>query len=254
MSEGRAKLAQLEARLEELAHQVRESLPLRAEALRLAADALDGDEATARATIARAAHMIRGTAASHGIVGLTLPAAEVETAAKAMSTAALREAVRVLADRLDAAARAPTVVATPSIQEPALTPSGGIEKPLRGRTILAIDDDPPTRRLLTMTLANLGGASVTVEERVDAFFAALASSRYDAVIVDAMMPETSGLACLERIAGSPLARPDVAYFVLSAATPEELRWTLPAGLAVDWLRKPFRPRELLDALRVRLGA
>jgi CheY-like chemotaxis protein len=104
-----------------------------------------------------------------------------------------------------------------------------------------------------MTLANLGGARTAIENEAEAFFAALARERYDVVIVDAMMPETNGLACLERIAGSPLAHPDVVYFVLSAAAPDELGWKIPEGLTVGWLRKPFRPRELLDALRASLG-
>ena len=36
--------------------------------------------------------------------------------------------------------------------------------------------------------------------------------------------------------------------VLSAATPEELGWELPTGMRIGWLRKPFRPKELLDGL------
>ena len=38
------------------------------------------------------------------------------------------------------------------------------------------------------------------------------------------------------------------FVVLSAATAEELGWVLPPGLRVGWLRKPFRPKELLTAL------
>lgn len=251
MSEGSERLAALEATLSKLAERVRAELPERARALRAASELLASEDATARSAIQRAAHMVRGTAGSHGMTALTAPAAELELGAATMTTSELASAARALADQLDqTATEKPAPAAEPAKAMP--PPTAGLVKPLAGLRVLAIDDDAPTRRLLAMTLVNLGGASGVIAETSSAFFAALDEHAYDVVIVDAMMPDTNGLECLERIASSPLAHPNPQYFVLSAAAPEELGWILPASLPVTWLRKPFRPRELLDAISARV--
>lgn len=247
MSDGTAKLEELEARLAKLAERVRAELPERSRALREALARWDEDEQDARRTIQRLAHMVRGTGGSHGMPELTAPATEVETSASSSSRDVLARSIGVLVDAIDrSAASRPTVVrAAPAPSAPS---TGTIAKPLVGKRVIAIDDDAPTRRLLAMTLANLGGATARVEETPGAFFAALESEPYDAVIVDAMMPEVNGLACLERIASSSFAREGTRYFVLSAATAEELHWELPRAMPIGWLRKPFRPAELLAAI------
>ncbi len=247
MSDGGEKLAELEARLAKLADQVRSELPTRARALREALARVPANETDERRAIQRLAHMVRGTAGSHGMPELTTPATEVETSAPSASLEELTRSVHALADAIDRTAAARPAPA-PAPVRAAAPSTGTIAKPLVGRRVLAIDDDGPTRRLLAMTLANLGGATAVVEEMPNAFFAALEGERYDAVIVDAMMPEVNGLACLQRIAGSPLAHEGTCYFVLSAATCEELRWELPTTLRIGWLRKPFRPAELLAAI------
>lgn len=250
--DGIARLAALEAKLAGLAGRVRQELPERAKELRDALEGLPRDEAAARATITRLAHKLRGTVGSHGIEGLTEPAAAVETGAKTWDVSTLERAVRALADRVEAARSDGTAPASAPVQRPA--PSAPIARPLDGRSAIAIDDDEPTRRLLSMTLVNLGGARASVEQGADAFFAALAQGSHDFVIVDAMMPEMNGLDCLRRIVEAGLARAETTYIVLSAATRDELAWELPPGLRVVWMRKPFRPRELLDALvRARSG-
>lgn len=250
--DGSARLAALEAKLAGLAGQVRRELPERARELRAALDGLERDEDAGRAAIQRLAHKLRGTVGSHGIEGLTEPAAAVEGGARSWDAATLRRAVLALADRVEAAGRTEAPAARAPVERPA--PSAPIARPLDGRSAIAIDDDEPTRRLLGMTLSNLGGARASIESSSESFFAALGKGAFDFVIVDAMMPEMNGLDCLRRIVDGGLSRADTTYIVLSAATREELAWELPAGLTVVWMRKPFRPRELLDALvRARSG-
>lgn len=254
MTEQDDPLLALQARLDRLATEVRTELPARARALREAAAELEVDEPKSRATLQRLAHMVRGSAGSHGMHALTDPAAQVETEARSLDRAALRLLVMSLADRLDEEARSAPPPPPKSIPPSAAPPTRSvIAKPLEGRRAIALDDDASTRRLVSMTLSNLGGAATRVEESPDAFFAALGTERFDVVVVDAMMPALSGKDCLERIAGSPLHHEGARYFVLSAATPEELGWTLPSTLRITWLRKPFRPRELLDAIRAALA-
>jgi len=129
------------------------------------------------------------------------------------------------------------------------TPISGVyRKPLADMRALAIDDDEPTRRLLAMTLVNLGGAVARVESDAARFFERLGVEHVDLVIVDAMMPGLDGRQCLARVASLPLAHETTRYFLLSAASAEELRWTLPEVLRVRWLSKPFKPTELLRQL------
>jgi CheY-like chemotaxis protein len=253
MSGGGGKLAELEARIGALAARLRAELPERARALRDGVAGLSADEVAARHAIERTAHMVRGTAGSHGMPELTEPATRVEQGARTMPQIDLAREAAALADRIDATARTAPARAAPL---PATAPADGgtVARPLASVRVLAIDDDVPTRRLLAMTLVNLGGASATIVETASAFFEALDAHPTDVVIVDAMMPEMNGLECLERIVERGLADRARCYFVLSAAAPDELRWELPGTLRTSWLRKPFRPRELLDAIRSELAS
>lgn len=248
----------LEARLRALAERVRAGLPERARELRGAVSALRSGEGEARAALRRHAHKLRGTAGSHGFSELTEPAAAVETAAEGAEVEALATLALRLADAVDRTAGAGTagagiVPSAPVAPAPVVATAASQATPLEGLRMLAIDDDAATRKLLTLTLANLGKAHAVVEDSATRFLDRLAAEAFDVVIVDAMMPEVNGLELLTRIAGSPAHRERAHYFVLSAATAAELGWTLPPSLTVGWLRKPFRPRELLDALAQHLG-
>jgi CheY-like chemotaxis protein len=243
-------LLAFEARLAVLAEKVRAGFPERARELRCAVDALGGDEPVARDDVRRHAHKVRGTAGSHGFAELTELASIVEGMALREPREIVAREARLLADALDrVGARAERPVRAPDpiseVQPKAAT--------LAGLRIAAVDDDASTRKLLALTLVNVGRAEALVEERAGTLLERLEREHFDVVIVDAMMPEMNGLACLQRIVERALDRAGTRYFVLSAATSAELAWTLPEALRVGWLRKPFRPRELVDAIAVQLG-
>lgn len=250
--EGRGKLAELEARLARVGSELRAALPERARELRAAAEQLSVDEASARVHIARLAHRLRGTAATYGAESLTDPAARLEAGAEADDVREVSSATIALAELAEQATRGapPATASATDTSTPAQVP-GVFVKPLAGVRILAIDDDEATRRLLTITLVNLGGAAAWVEHAAPPFFEKRRAEAFDIVIVDAMMPELDGRACLERIALMPLTHAATRYFVMSASSPSELAWTLPPELGVRWLRKPFRPRDLLRSLAER---
>nr|MDQ3037943.1 response regulator [Myxococcota bacterium] len=125
------------------------------------------------------------------------------------------------------------------------TPAAIAIPTLAGRRLLALDDDLSTRKLLALTLGTMGRGDVRIVEVPDEALAMIDAEHFDLAIVDAMMPTTTGLAfalavrACERGATIPIV-------FLSAASQDELGWTLPAN--ATWLRKPFRPRELLEAL------
>jgi CheY-like chemotaxis protein len=235
----------LDERLATLRAEMQAGLPRRAEELRTAAERLRGGDREARQDVRRVSHKLHGTAGSYGHEELGLRAAEVEqlereggsdldviAAAMSLVTITLRAA------SASRAAPAGEVVAAiePGAPAPIVMPS------LAGARIVAIDDDASTRKLLALTLGTMGKSDARVVERAEEALAIVGREPIDLVIVDAMMPSMTGLAFVEAMRSSENGQtPAVAF--LSAATPEELGWVLPARAV--WLRKPFRPRELL---------
>jgi DNA-binding response OmpR family regulator len=65
------------------------------------------------------------------------------------------------------------------------------------------------------------------------------------VISDAMMPDMNGRELCQRARELGYENPVV---ILSAASPEELGWA-DVGTATAWLRKPFKPTELVKDIQ-----
>jgi len=110
--------------------------------------------------------------------------------------------------------------------------------------ILMIDDDT---RLSGMVAEYLGARGLEVVTRPDAASGLdeLARGRFDALVLDLMLPDQDGLEVCRRVrAGS-----GVPILMLTARGDEEDRIVgLELG-ADDYLPKPFNPRELLARLR-----
>jgi two-component system phosphate regulon response regulator OmpR len=110
--------------------------------------------------------------------------------------------------------------------------------------ILLIEDD---ERLASMVSEYLSGAGfeVTVAVRADRGLALVAGGRFDAVLLDVMLPDLDGLEVCRRLR----ARSDVPILMLTARGDDTDRIVgLELG-ADDYLPKPFNPRELLARLR-----
>lgn len=238
-------------------------LPSRAAELDVAASRLAGGDATAREEVRRLAHKLRGIAGSYGFPELSHDAAEVEALARGDGPdRAVEAATRALAER--ARAVAPPDASSRAVEEArpiepiaAPRPKAALPSPapeLEGLVVLAADDDDATRRLLEITLVQLGKMRGSFFDRGPALLEALAATeRVDLVVVDAMMPDMNGLELLREVVARGLGR-DARFAILSAAAPEELGWELPTELSVGWLRKPFKPKELLASLASLLRA
>lgn len=221
----------LEERLEKLRREFIEGLPARAVEL----EAWVADESLGSDVVGRLCHRLRGVAPSHGLLELGALAAEVDDRAKAgASRAELVGPARLL------------VSALRSADDPRASIPPGATRQLEGLVIVAIDDDPFMRKLLRLTLVDMGGANATIVSAPTAFLDELARVSADVVLVDVMMPTTSGPALLDRAIAEGLLR-DTPVIILSAAdrdhpsTPTIPRpWT--------WVSKPFRPVDLLDAI------
>ncbi len=256
-----ARLDALEARLAALKLKMLSGLPARADELEAAVSRLDTAEPDARDELRRLGHKLRGVAGSYGLAELGALSGSLEAAARdvTLEVSGLRARALELAQRARRAARQEEHPATTPARGPleaagGASPAFGAERPegvsLAGRLVLGADDDDATRRLLSLTFFQMGRMRGGVVEGGQQLLAALErEARVDFVVVDAMMPEMNGLEVLRALVERGLEGRVGRFAILSAAAPEELGWVIPAGLEVGWLRKPFRPKDLLDALR-----
>ena len=113
-----------------------------------------------------------------------------------------------------------------------------------GERILMIEDDESLSAMLTEYLAPMG-IDLSARATAASGFDALADSRYDALILDVMLPDGDGFDVCRRVR----ADSDIPILMLTARGDETDRIVgLELG-ADDYLPKPFNPRELLARLR-----
>jgi two-component system, OmpR family, response regulator ResD len=116
--------------------------------------------------------------------------------------------------------------------------------------ILVVDDEPPLRELVIVTL----GDQYSCDEAVDgdAALERLRKGPYDLVILDVMMPGLSGIDVLREMR-SDKALKDVPVVVMSAwQSTQDIDAALAAG-ADGFLPKPFRVEELDTTVRDVIG-
>ncbi len=118
-------------------------------------------------------------------------------------------------------------------------------------TILVVDDDPDTLRLLALTLARAGHKPVTahswveVNKKVEEVYRG--GKAFDAVVLDLMMPERSGYDVLRSL--QVYLHPLPPVIILSALTGINDAVKARELGAAKYLTKPTTPQKLLDAIR-----
>jgi two-component system KDP operon response regulator KdpE len=117
----------------------------------------------------------------------------------------------------------------------------------RPLTVLVVDDEPPIRRFLRMSLA---AAGYRVVEAVDAAGArrALAADKPDLMILDLGLPDDSGLDLIGALRRST----KLPIIVLSARDDERSKVEALDRGADDYVAKPFGVAELMARLRAAL--
>lgn len=116
--------------------------------------------------------------------------------------------------------------------------------------ILLVEDD----KAIVATLGALlreEGYEVTCAATQDGALAALEATRFDLALLDVGLPQGNGFAVC---AAARAAAPEMPVIFLTASDDE---YSTVAGLdmgAVDYIAKPFRPRELLSRIRAALRA
>ncbi|MFL5578259.1 MAG: diguanylate cyclase [Gemmatimonadaceae bacterium] len=116
--------------------------------------------------------------------------------------------------------------------------------------ILIVDDDPAILHTLTWILKE-NGYDVVSAHGGDGLLESLAEHAPDLLLLDVMMPDLDGFQLLERVKADDRWR-DLPVLMVSALPPEDATVrTLGLG-AADFIRKPFRVRELLARIQAQL--
>ena len=118
--------------------------------------------------------------------------------------------------------------------------------------VLFAEDDPFIRRVVQIALTRAGFDIVIVEDGAQAL-AQLALQRFDAIVLDGMMPELDGLEACRRIRAD--ARNDsMPVVILSARSQNTDEVSAHAAGATAYIKKPFDATTLGAELRAILEA
>lgn len=109
--------------------------------------------------------------------------------------------------------------------------------------VLIVEDDPALIELLRYNLEAEGFGTAVVEDG-DGAMAALEDEQPDLVILDWMLPNTSGIEICRQIRQNPAHR-DMPVIMLTARTEETDRVRGLKTGADDYVVKPFSPKELM---------
>ena len=121
------------------------------------------------------------------------------------------------------------------------------EAEVRRKTVLIVDDEAAIREMVSLALEtakfNVLEASDSQEGR-----AIIIDSQPDVVLLDWMMPGTTGLELLRRLRRDPLTE-KIPVILLTAKTSEDSKITGLDSGADDFISKPFSPKELVSRIR-----
>ena len=116
--------------------------------------------------------------------------------------------------------------------------------------VLVVDDDPMVSVAIELCLTRQG-FEVTVADGGEAGMRALASSRFDVMLIDVFMPHMRGFESIrmfhERMPEVPIVAMSGYAFANTERAPDFLRMTIELGAACC-LRKPFTPNALLTTI------
>ncbi len=116
--------------------------------------------------------------------------------------------------------------------------------------ILVVDDEPDVLDLVSYNLTQAGFQVVTAEDGADALRKARSASP-DLILLDLMLPELDGLEVCKLLRRDPQTSAIPIIMLTARATEMDRVLGLELG-AVDYIPKPFSPRELVLRVKKRL--
>ena len=119
------------------------------------------------------------------------------------------------------------------------------------KRILAVDDEPHILKLVSFSLKSGGYEVLEASDGLSAIEVARAE-KPDLVLMDVMMPACDGYEACRRLKADPETA-EIPVMMLTAKTQESERKTGEAAGAVDYIKKPFTPKDLVAQVREFLG-
>jgi two-component system chemotaxis response regulator CheY len=112
--------------------------------------------------------------------------------------------------------------------------------------ILAVDDSPSMRKMVTFTLTGAGHQVVEAVDGQDAYEKAQAQS-FDLVLTDQNMPKLDGLGLTRKLREHPRYK-STPILMLTTESSDLMKQAGRTAGATGWLVKPFDPARLLEVI------
>ena len=119
------------------------------------------------------------------------------------------------------------------------------------KCILAVDDSPSIRSMVSFTLKSAGYEVIEAVDGVDALNKAKAKTM-DLVLTDQNMPRMDGLALVRALRQLPAYRSSP-ILILTTEAGTDMKSQGKAAGATGWLVKPFDPHRLIEVVQKLLG-
>jgi len=119
------------------------------------------------------------------------------------------------------------------------------------KPILVVDDDGSMRALIGALLRREGDLDVDSAATATEALEKAAEKRYEAIVLDMMLPDMSGLQFMESFEAERGERPPVIVITGASATitPDEVIRSSFQGAIYEILRKPLDQKRLVSAIR-----
>lgn len=115
------------------------------------------------------------------------------------------------------------------------------------KKILAVDDSPSMRQMVSYSLKRAGFDVVEAEDGVDALDLARATTDIDLVLTDINMPRMDGLELIRALREMPEYGSTPILTLTTEGSAEKKNLGRAAG-ATGWIIKPFSPESLVDTI------
>lgn len=114
-------------------------------------------------------------------------------------------------------------------------------------SILAVDDSPSMRKMVSFTLTGAGYKVVEAVDGMDALEKAEAQ-HVDLILADQNMPRLDGIGLTKRLREHPRFK-NTPILILTTESSDQMKQAGRAAGATGWLVKPFDPNRLIEVIQ-----
>ena len=115
------------------------------------------------------------------------------------------------------------------------------------RLILAVDDSPSMRKMVSFTLTGAGYRVIEAVDGQDGYEKAQVHS-VDLVLADQNMPNLDGIGLTRKLRQHP-AYKTLPILILTTESSDQMKQAGRSAGATGWLVKPFEPNRLIEVIR-----